>query len=322
MEYVRFVRMRSAAWDAFDRRLRGAAARPRDLTHAQLETLALAYRQLLHDHAVASARFAGTAAARRLRELALAGTHWLHRDHQDRLPGLGVFVTRAFPRAFRAQGGAIAAAAALFGTALLFGASFALANTGAGTVLLGPEAVQGLREGRLWTDSLVTTVPPAVSSSAIATNNMSVALLGWGGGAALGLGSLYVLVVNGLLLGAVLATTAHYGLFSRLLEFVSAHGPLELTLIVVTAGAGLSLGRALVAAEDVPRAVVLRAASRDALIVLLGCLPWFVALGLVEAIVSPSPAIPWALKVAVGLGLEGLFLAWGLSDSAPEDRPA
>ena len=321
MEYSRFVRTRTAAWDDFERRLRAAAARPDAVSFPDLEALALAYRHILHDHAAAAARFPRTGAARRLRELALSGTHWLQRDHEDRVPGLRAFFTRAFPLAVRAQKGALFAAAALFCTALLFGASLALAGRGTGLALLGPEAVEGLREGRLWTDSLVTTVPPAVSSSAIATNNMSVALMGWAGGAALGLGSLYVVVFNGLFLGAILATTVHYGLFGRLLEFVSAHGPLELTLIVVTSGAGLSMGRAMLAAEDRPRAAVLRGASRDALVVLIGCLPWFVVLGLVEAIVSPAPNIPWPIKAALGLALEGLFLAWAASPPAPA-RPA
>jgi uncharacterized membrane protein SpoIIM required for sporulation len=204
------------------------------------------------------------------------------------------------------------AATSLFSTALVFGAALAIVQPGAGTVLLGRGAVEEMRRGHLWTESLVSTVPPAVSSSGIATNNMSVAMAGWAGGAALGLGALYVILLNGFLLGLILATTLHYGLAGALLEFVSAHGPLEITLILTTAAAGLGMGHALVAAEDAPRSVVLARAGRDALIVLVGCLPWFLVLGVVEAIVSPAPAVPAGLKLAIGLGLETTFLllAW------------
>jgi hypothetical protein len=57
---------------------------------------------------------------------------------------------------------------------------------------------------------------------------------------------------------------------------------------------------------------VLHRASRDALALLVGCLPWFLLLGIVEAVVSPSPAVPVPLKVALGLGLDAAFLtlAW------------
>jgi uncharacterized membrane protein SpoIIM required for sporulation len=312
MDYQRFVRIRSEVWDAFEERLRAAQARPSEVRHDDLEAMALAYRQVLHDHALVASRFPGTGAAARLRRLALQGTHWLHRDTVDRLPGLVPFFTERFPRAFRLHAVHLLAAVSLFSTALAFGAALAIVQPGSGTAILGPEAVEGLRRGHLWTESLVSTVPPAVSSSGIATNNMSVAIAGWAGGAALGLGALYVILLNGFLLGAILATTLHYGLAGALLEFVSAHGPLEITLILTTAAGGLALGQALVAAEDAPRRLVVARASREALVLLVGCLPWFVVLGVVEAVVSPAPAVPAGLKLALGLGLEATFLilAW------------
>jgi uncharacterized membrane protein SpoIIM required for sporulation len=312
MEYPRFVRLRAAVWDGFEEKLRAAQRQPRQVRHADLEAMAFAYRQVLHDHALVASRFPGTGAAARLRRLALQGTHWLHRDTADRMPGLRQFFGTRFPLALRAHALYLVAAVSLFATAVVFGAALAIVQPGAGTVLLGRGAVEEMRRGHLWTESLVSTVPPAVSSSGIATNNMSVAMAGWAGGAALGLGALYVILLNGFLLGLILATTLHYGLAGALLEFVSAHGPLEITLILTTAAAGLGMGHALVAAEDAPRSVVLARAGRDALIVLVGCLPWFLVLGVVEAIVSPAPAVPAGLKLAIGLGLETTFLllAW------------
>ena len=62
-------------------------------------------------------------------------------------------------------------------------------------------------------------------------------------------------------------------------------------------------------AADRPRSELLRAAGRDALVVLLGCLPWIVVLGLVEGFLSPHPGLPVASKIVLGLVLEGLFVA-------------
>jgi uncharacterized membrane protein SpoIIM required for sporulation len=101
-----------------------------------------------------------------------------------------------------------------------------------------------------------------------------------------------------------------------LLEFVSAHGPLEITLILVTAAAGLELGRSLVAAEDRPRAAAVADAARTALVTLLGCLPWFVLLAVVESLVSPSPHVAASLKLAIGVGLELAFLLMALGPRA------
>jgi uncharacterized membrane protein SpoIIM required for sporulation len=321
MDYERFVRLRSPLWDEFDARLCNAAKQPGEVRYSDLEAVALQYRQVLHDHALAASRFPDTGAARRLHALALQGTHWLHWDRSDHVPPLRQFFSRTFPLAYRSHLPHLAVAAALFATALVFGASLAIVQPGAGTALLGPQAVEGMRRGHLWTESLVSAVPPVVSSSGIATNNMTVALTGWAGGAVFGLGSLYVVLLNGFLLGVILATTAHYGLAGNLLAFVSAHGPLEITLILATAAGGLRLGQALVAAEDRPRREVVRSASREALVLLLGCLPWFLVLGLVEAVVSPAPAIPTPLKAGLGLGLETLFLTVAWNPRLAEHNP-
>jgi uncharacterized membrane protein SpoIIM required for sporulation len=320
MDYARFVRLRRPVWEAFEAQLADSRRRLKSLTYGSLEEMALRYRQVLHDHALAAARFPGTAAARRLQALALEGTRRLTGE-RERPGGLVHFLTRTFPAAFQRQLGVTGLAVGLFLFAAVWGLALAVLRPALGLSILGPEAVQGLAEGELWTDSLVTAVPPTVSTSGIATNNMSVALTAWSGGVLAGLVPLYVLLLNGLLLGAILGVTLHYSMAGELLEFIAAHGPLELTLIIVCAAAGLGIGRALVEAGDRPRALRVQAAARDALVVLLGCLPWFVLLAFVEVLVSPSPALPAAGKLTVGVALESAFLALALRPLAPERTP-
>ncbi len=318
MDYARFVRLRRPVWEAFEAQLasisgsRGSRGSLRRAGYGTLEDMALRYRQVLHDHALAAARFPGTAAARRLQSLALAGTRRLTGEGRQRPAGLRTFFNRTFPRAFQRQLRLLGVAVALFLLAAVWGLTMAALRPEIGFAFLGPEAIRGLEEGRLWTSSLVTSVPPAISSSGIATNNLTVALTAWSGGVLAGLVPLYVVLLNGLMLGAILGVTLHYSMAGELLQFISAHGMLELTLILVSAAAGLSLGRALVAAGDRPRALAMREAGRDSLAVLLGCLPWFVVLALVEVFVSPSPEVPAGVKLILGLALEGAFLALGL----------
>src|SRR5436305_2562217 len=310
MDYARFIRLRRPLWDAFDGEL-AAARGMRNVGYDGLEEMALRYRQVLHDHALAAARFPGTAAARRLQALALAGTRRLTGEGRRRT-GAVAFFLRTFPAAFQRQRDLILIALALFLLGALWGLAMAVLRPELGLLFLGPDAVRGLEEGRLWTESLVTTVPPSVSSSGIATNNITVALTSWGGGVLAGLVPLYIVLFNGLLLGAVVGVTLHYSMAGELLRFSGAHGALGATLSLICSAAGLGIGRALVAAGDVPRPLALRAATRDALAVLLGCLPWFLVLALVEVFVSPSPEIPAGAKLVLGLALEGAFLALAL----------
>jgi len=312
VRYPDFVALRRRLWDEFEARLTAARSRPRQLEHGDLETLAVQYRQVLHDHALTAARYPGTGAADRLRRLVLEGTHWLRRDRADRRWSPGHFIRYAFPRAFRRHGPQIGLAAALFLSTAAFGLVMTSVQPAIGTALLGVDRVEGLRDGHLWTESLTSAVPPSYSSSLIATNNMSVALAAWAGGALAGLGTLYVVVLNGYMLGSIVAVTVHYRMAPALLEFVAAHGPLEITLILVCAGAGLGVARALVVAQDRPRWTVVREQAAQSLVVLVGCLPWFLLLGAVEGFLSPSPDYPPTFKLAVGIALEALFLVVAL----------
>ena len=322
MDYQRFAELRRDALDEFEQGLATARLNPRALGYLDLERLAFRYRQLLHDHALAASRFPGTGIARRLRQLVLEGTHWLQRDTGEHLPTLGGFLTRTFPLACRRLVPQVAVVAALFSLAGLFGYTLTTVEPAMGTVFLSPPAIEDLKRGQLWTESIFAVTPGSAASSLIATNNMKVALTGWAGGAAAGLGAFYVVLLNGLMLGSALATTAHYSMATPLLNFIAAHGPLEISMILMTSAAGLSVGRALVVAADRPRAELLQAAGRDSLVVLLGCLPWILLLGFVEGFVSPSPQISLLFKAALGLLLEALFIVWAWNpllraDAAP-----
>jgi len=312
IDYAQFLRIRERDWEDFASRLAQARQHPARLDYDGLERLTLAYRQVLQDHALASWRFPGTGAARKLARLAVEGTRWLHGAREDRRGAIRRFWTRSFPTAFRRIAPSLAVTVSIFFVASLFGFFLATVQTGLAVHLLGPATVERLEQGHLWTESLVRSVPPAVSSSGIATNNIGVALVGWAGGALAGLGSLYIVLFNGFFLGALLGVTHHYALAPRLLEFVAAHGQLEITLILTTAAAGLQVGRALIASGDVPRDRALREAAFQSLVVVLGCAPWFLVLGVVETFLSPSQDVPVWLKVAIGAALETVFLlvAW------------
>lgn len=325
MDYQRFAELRRDACDEFEGMVERARSSPRDLGYDGLERLAFLYRQILHDHSLAAARFPGTALARRLRRLVVEGTHVLHADQGENLPSLRHFVLRTFPRTLRRLGPTVGLMVALFVTTALFGYTLSTVEPAVAGVFLPPQAIEGLERGEVWTESIFGTTPSSLLSSFIAVNNLKVAIVAWAGGALAGIGALWITLFNGLMLGTVLAITVRFSLHGPLLEFIAAHGPLELTLIVVCAGAGLHMGRALVAAEDEPRSVRLRRAGLEALVVLLGCLPWILLLGFVEGYVSPDPDIPVAGKALLGVLLEATFLSWvlffGRSPEGSETSP-
>jgi uncharacterized membrane protein SpoIIM required for sporulation len=142
----------------------------------------------------------------------------------------------------------------------------------------------------------------------IIVNNVRVAVFAFAGGLTAGALTLYLLVANGAFLGTVLAVVQGYGLSGGLLTFTAAHGPLEISCIVLSGGAGLRLAWALLRPGDHSRRDALRLAGAQAIRVMLLVVPALGVAGIIEAFLSPTDA-PIAVKVSVGLIASGML--WG-----------
>ena len=92
----------------------------------------------------------------------------------------------------------------------------------------------------------LATDDEAAFSAAIMTNNIRVTLLAFAAGILAGIGTAAVLILNGVLLGAIGGLAVGAGNGRPFFELVAAHGVLELSCIVVAGAAGLRFGWALV----------------------------------------------------------------------------
>jgi uncharacterized membrane protein SpoIIM required for sporulation len=317
--YSQFTKSREAFWASFAGRLQNASGRPGSVTFESLETLAVDYRRVLQDHALVRARFPASALGRRLETLAVDATHLFFAEDSKEHLSLRRFFGQIFPESMKAHTPHMVLCGILFVCAMVMAFSAATVQPAIGAQILGPTAIANLERGELWTESISRVVPSSVSSSAIATNNMSVAITAWAGGALFGIGSIFVVLNNGFLLGAVFGTTARFGMSHELFAFIGAHGPLELTLIMVSAGHGLAIGHALIAPHDRSRQLAVAEAARRAMAGLVGILPWFLILGVVEGFVSPSEAIGPEVKLALGAVLLAAFLLVSFRPISPKE---
>ena len=197
------------------------------------------------------------------------------------------------------------AAALLFGPALLSGA-WALDDPGAAAGVV-PGEFQSVTQPRAEGEDLgLAPDEEAAFSAAIMTNNIRVSLLAFAAGILAGLGTAAVLIINGVLLGAVAGLAVGAGNGRPFFELVAAHGVLELSCIIVAGAAGLRFGWALVEPGLGKRGEALRREARPALAVVLGTAPWLVVAGLVEGFVTPA-AIGLTGALAVGFALGGVY---------------
>jgi uncharacterized membrane protein SpoIIM required for sporulation len=160
-------------------------------------------------------------------------------------------------------------------------------------------------------------------ASFLMLNNIKVALLCFSLGLTWGLGTLYVLATNALMLGAALGLGAFHGKLVLMASVVAPHGVVELSAVVISGAAGLRLGYALVNPGDLLRREALQVAAREAGQLALGLIPLFVFAGLVEGLLSPQ-STGWLASDAFRLGfgaLTGVLLhAWLLGGDYLFDR--
>jgi uncharacterized membrane protein SpoIIM required for sporulation len=134
-----------------------------------------------------------------------------------------------------------------------------------------------------------------MAASGIMTNNIMVGFMMFAAGISAGLGTIWMLITNGLLMGVLAVATARAGMALQLWDFVAAHGALELPAIFIAAGAGLEIARGLLFPGMLPRKDSLRLAGSQAAKLLLGTIPLLVVAGMIEAFISPVK-IATALK--------------------------
>jgi uncharacterized membrane protein SpoIIM required for sporulation/uncharacterized RDD family membrane protein YckC len=317
-----FVSRRREAWTELETRLDGLGRGGMAL--ADLDALDRLYRRATSDLAHARTFYPGTVATAYLNRLTARAYRALYRGAgTSRAQAFRAFWAAGFPAAAWRLRREVALAAALMGFGALAGAALGVADPATAEAFLGEAQMEQVRAGRVWTDDLLSVMPPSLASARIFTNNISVTVVAFVGGLTAGLWTGFVLLLNGGLLGVAFVTTGQYGLAGELLDFVVAHGPVEIFVILLAGGAGLRVGGALVAPGELSRRDALKVRGRDGVRVVLGCAPILVGVGLVEGFVSPGDLFSTGLKATFGLVMLGAFwvylVRWGRRAAAAED---
>jgi uncharacterized membrane protein SpoIIM required for sporulation len=173
-----------------------------------------------------------------------------------------------------------------------------------------PDLIASVERGQLWTEGLLNVVPSSVLSMQILTNNIVVSLSAYCAGFLFGLGTIYIVGLNGLMLGAVFAFTAFHGLDDDLARFVVAHGCVEISVMCLSGAAGAAVGEALIRPGTATRAEAFREAALRSGTLLIACAVLLVGSGLIEGYVSPNPAYSTRARVTIGVGYWLLMVAF------------
>lgn len=325
MKQSLFESRHKAEWEQFthlleqlehDRKATDAGSFPKD------------YRRLCHHLALARERGYSSFLIDSLQQQVLRGHQQLYR-HRSRL-GANVlaFILADFPRLVREQWRFVLAANLMFFTSL---AGFAL------LVYLYPDLVYNLIPAEQVSEMQSMYDPVAGHLGRTAEraasedwamfgyyimHNIGIAFQTFASGLLFGLGSVFFLIFNGLMIGAVAGHLTYVGYGQTFWSFVIGHGAFELSAIALAGAAGLKLGWALVAPGRLPRAEALRLAARKSVLLVCGVMLFLLIAAFIEAYWSSMTGPSHQTKYLVGAALWLLMVVYlvfaGRRHHAPE----
>lgn len=150
----------------------------------------------------------------------------------------------------------------------------------------------------------------SIFSAFITTNNVRVCFLSFALGATLGIGTVYVLFYNGVIVGVLGAICTRHQLSLYFWAYILPHGVIELFAIFVSGAAGFLVARALIAPGFAGRRAALVSYGREAIDLIFGCAALLIIAGFIEGFITPQGFIPHGIKL-IFAGMTGLFLiAW------------
>jgi len=317
-----WLRRRVPDWRRLETLLRAQRDRA-DESYVEVVELVDRFRSLGRDLSLARALMPGSSVCRDLESLFLKAHEAVFRRPSRTGAQLEELFREDVPRVYRELHATIWITATLFlGTAVL-GWLLVSFNPELASLFASEKMIENVQQGELWTDGLLNIVPSSVLSVQIMANNIVVSLFAFALGALYGLGTIYVISLNGFMLGGIFAFTANYDMAGRLFNFVVAHGVVELSVICLAGAAGIALGHALIHPGLKTRSEAFRDAVKHAGILLPVVVIFLVGAGLIEGFISPDPRYPLSLRIAVGIGYGVLLWAvlsgrvWRLSGARP-----
>ena len=307
MNKQQFLAQRRPVWQEFNKLIRRLDQQSwKRLKPDELSRFSRLFRETCFDLALIRSRDWGEGVAEFLNGLVIRGHDCFHQAPPSRLDQVWKFLTGGFPRLMRENIWYFVAAIGLFFVPL--GISWAVIQYDPQLAELVLDANTREQMENMYSGSLTPEgwdsfgEKRSLMAGFYVNHNVGIAWQCFAHGILLGIGTVYVLLSNGIVLGAVSGFLVSAGHGDRFLSFAISHGSFELTAIAVAGAGGLMMADAILRPGRRTRIESLRVRGADALKIAAGAGVMLVIAALIEAYWSPSP-LPSSVKYPVGAGL-------------------
>jgi uncharacterized membrane protein SpoIIM required for sporulation/uncharacterized RDD family membrane protein YckC len=294
-------------WSTFETNATLLLGKPRQLAKLSpegIESLMQSYQQILADLARARSMKTDRATVQYLNKLAILGHQLLYQNVETSEKKESSLFFR-FPEIVRAHIGPVILSAILVFVPAMIAYCAVLNNPVLGYELVPDEFID-FAPAKADNIHKIPSITRPMAASSIITNNIQVTFLAFALGITAGIGTCYVLISNGVHLGAIAAWMQLHGNAYALWGWIMPHGATEFLAIILSGGAGLVLADAILRPGSLNRREALKKAAKTVVVIELGCIGLLVVAGLIEGFISPS-----FLTYAPRLGIfGGSILLW------------
>ena len=143
---------------------------------------------------------------------------------------------------------------------------------------------------------------------AITVNNIKVSFMAFVLGVIFSAGTLFVMIQNGIMLGAFQYFFFEKGLLLQSVLKIWIHGTLEISAIVIAGAAGLVIGNSLLFPGTFSRLESFKKGAKKGLKMAIGLVPIFITAGFLESFVTRLTLPIWASAGIIGIS--AIFIVW------------
>ena len=280
MNEEQFIQQHSDTWHKllyYNRRLNKKGVHR--FNDGELTEFTDVFRSSMHHLAYARTHYSGGRAADLLNSAVGSAHNNFYSRNKIRLSDVAAYFINGFPTLVQSE-------IKLFWLSLL---TFIFGGTGAYLLLLiDPSLLGFFIPVEFGPGGGIDSWMYPLLSSFIITNNIRVAALAFALGFLAGAGTLYILCVNGALIGAYVyaAQTSGYDMLN-FWALILPHGVIELAAIFISGAAGLMIGRAMLMPGKLNRRDAVVNAAKRAVRMMPGIAVMLLIAGLIEGFVTP-----------------------------------
>lgn len=290
-----FIQQNQAKWKQFEDLLLNSKT---NLTPDQYADL---YLRLTDDLSYAKTFYPDSRVVPYLNKLATQTHQLIYQNKKEKLSRFLTFWQYEVPTIFWTYRKNIAYSLAIFGAATAIGALSAAYDDTFLRLILGDSYVNMTIENIRNNDPMgvYKTGEATESFLRITLNNIRVSFTTFVFGVLGSIGTAWVLIQNGIMLGAFQYFFHQKGLLLTSVLSVWIHGTLEITAIVLAGAAGITMGNGLLFPGTYPRSYSFQRGATAGVKMIVGLIPIFIIAGFLEGFVTRQTELHSAIKAAI-----------------------